>query len=106
MRSGQSGHYSILGGITSERSRWFTSASFPQSALSKLGREAVARYYASLLRGAHDCLAVGAFTDSRLEGYLFGGVFRGAVTGFIRDHIQGVLRASAPTEPRRNSSFR
>ena len=35
--------------------------SFPQSALLKLGREAVARYYALLLRGAHDCLALGAF---------------------------------------------
>lgn len=73
-------------------------ASFPESALSGLGREAVERYYSWLLTGHHDCVALGAFTDDKLEGYLFGGVFRGALAGFIRRNV-GYLAWRVCTRP-------
>lgn len=57
---------------------------FPDSALSKLGREAVRRYYEWQLTGPHDVHAVGAFIDGRLAGFCFGGRFRGALIGFLR----------------------
>ncbi|HZW04012.1 MAG TPA: GNAT family N-acetyltransferase [Anaerolineaceae bacterium] len=57
---------------------------FPDSALSKLGAEAVRRYYEWQLTGPHDVHAVGAFTGDRLAGFCFGGRFRGALVGFLR----------------------
>lgn len=57
---------------------------FPDSALSKLGGEAVRRYYEWQLTGPHDAHAVGAFIDDCLSGFCFGGRFRGALIGFLR----------------------
>lgn len=60
-------------------------AAFPKSALTHLGQEAVRRYYEWQLTGPHDCLAIGAFDEQRrLLGFCFGGVFRGALSGFVQ----------------------
>lgn len=56
---------------------------FPDSALTKLGQEAVRRYYEWQLIGPHDCLAIGTFDNDTLIGICFGGVFRGALGGFL-----------------------
>jgi ribosomal protein S18 acetylase RimI-like enzyme len=61
-------------------------AAFPDSALTRLGREAVRRYYEWQLLGPHDAAVFGAFQGSTLVGFCFGGTFRGATTGFIRRH--------------------
>ena len=59
-------------------------AAFSTSPLTLLGREAVRRYYAWLLGGPHDVTAVGAFSSGQCVGFSFGGVFRGAMTGFLK----------------------
>ncbi len=57
---------------------------FPKSALTLLGAESVRRYYEWQIVGPHDCLALGAFGESgRLVGFCFGGIFRGALSGFL-----------------------
>jgi len=57
---------------------------FPRSALTRLGKEAVRRYYEWQLLGPHDSVALGAVVDGELVGFCFGGVFRGALSGFVR----------------------
>lgn len=59
-------------------------AAFPDSAITLLGEEAARRYYHWLLAGPHDCLAVCAVDGQDLSGFLFGGTFRGAMTGFLK----------------------
>jgi ribosomal protein S18 acetylase RimI-like enzyme len=59
-------------------------AAFPQSALTSLGSEAVRRYYEWLFLGPHSAVALGAWVKSDLVGFCFGGIFRGAMSGFIR----------------------
>ncbi len=61
-------------------------ASFPESALTKLGQGAVERYYRWQLLGPHDCTALGVWTGHRLVGFCFGGVFRGALGGFVQEN--------------------
>jgi len=56
---------------------------FPKSALTRLGSASVMRYYRWQLEGPHECLAVGWFEDDRLLGFLFGGKFRAATSGFL-----------------------
>lgn len=56
---------------------------FPESALSKLGLEATRRYYEWQLLGPHDTYAIGVFENDLLLGFCFGGVFRGALNGFL-----------------------
>lgn len=56
---------------------------FPESALTKLGREAVRRYYEWLITGPHEALNIGAYDQDNLLGFCFGGVFRGAMGGFL-----------------------
>lgn len=52
--------------------------SFPDSALTKLGSEAVRRYYLWLMTGPHDSVNVGAFDGSNaLIGFCFGASFVG-----------------------------
>lgn len=63
-------------------------AAFPDSALSKLGTEAVRRYYEWQLLGPHDSVALAAILDGELVGFCFGGVFRGALSGFVRKNRQ------------------
>lgn len=57
---------------------------FPDSALTKLGTEAVRRYYHWLLSGPHDSVCLGAFNGSDMLGFCFGGIFRGALSGYVR----------------------
>ena len=59
-------------------------AAFRTSALTQLGAGAVRRYYVWQLTGPHDVVALGAWLDGELRGYCFGGVFRGATSGFVR----------------------
>lgn len=59
---------------------------FPGSALTALGDEAVRRYYLWQIDGPHDCTALKATVDGRLSGFCFGGVFRGALGGFLQAH--------------------
>ena len=56
---------------------------FPEGALSRLGHDAVKRYYEWQLIGPHDCLAAGAFQDNILEGFIFSGIFRGSLSGYV-----------------------
>lgn len=67
-----------LGGVASVHM-----AAFPDSALARLGLEAVRRYYAWLLEGPHDAVRLGAWAGTELVGFCFGGIFRGAMTGFL-----------------------
>lgn len=65
---------------------------FPASALTALGKGAVERYYAWQLNGPHDVVALGASIDARLVGFCFGGVFRGALSGFVRANRAFLIR--------------
>jgi ribosomal protein S18 acetylase RimI-like enzyme len=57
---------------------------FPESALTKLGTEAVRRYYEWQLNGPHDCYAIGIFDrEDNLVGFCFAGVFRGSLSGYL-----------------------
>jgi ribosomal protein S18 acetylase RimI-like enzyme len=57
---------------------------FKDSALTKLGKGAVRRYYHWQLYGPHDVFAIGAFRGNSLVGFCFSGLFRGALSGFIK----------------------
>jgi ribosomal protein S18 acetylase RimI-like enzyme len=57
---------------------------FPTAATTRLGRGAVLRYYQWQLLGPHDVVALGAFRDGQLAGFCFAGVFRGALSGYLR----------------------
>lgn len=56
---------------------------FPESSLTKLGLEAVRRYYVSQMDGANDCLAIGAFQNNSMIGFIYAGIFHGVLTGFV-----------------------
>ena len=71
---------------------------FPHSALGKLGHETVRRYYDWQLTGPHDVVAIGAFSGDLLVGFCFGGVFRGAASGFIRTN-RGFLAGRLLRQP-------
>jgi ribosomal protein S18 acetylase RimI-like enzyme len=67
---------------------------FPDSALTALGDEAVRRYYRWQLTGPHDAVALAAFDGSEVVGFCVAGVFRGALSGFLRANrlfLLGVL---------------
>lgn len=59
---------------------------FPKSALSRLGVPVVHRYYLWQLEGPHDAIAVGAFVHGNCTGFCFAGMFRGAMSGFLRNN--------------------
>lgn len=59
-------------------------AAFPDSIMTKLGEEAVSRYYLWLLQGPHEMYALGAVLDGELAGFLFGGIAPDAIPGFMR----------------------
>jgi len=59
---------------------------FPDSALSMLGTEAVRRYYEWQLVGPHEVTAISAYINTELVGFCFGGMFRGALSGFVRNN--------------------
>ncbi len=56
---------------------------FPDSALTKLGAEAVRRYYEWQFVGPHDMVPLGAYIGGEMQGFCFGGIFRGALSGFL-----------------------
>jgi ribosomal protein S18 acetylase RimI-like enzyme len=59
------------------------SLAFTDSALTKLGSEAVRRYYEWQLIGPHDSVNLGVFDENQLVGFCIGGVFRGSLGGFL-----------------------
>jgi len=61
-------------------------AAFPHSALTMLGAETVRRYYQWQLDGEPEAVGFGAFEGDELLGYCFGGIFRGATSGFLRQN--------------------
>lgn len=75
-------------------------AAFADSALTRLGTEAVRRYYEWQLCGPHEVAALAAWLAGQpdqpptLAGFCFGGVFRGATGGFVRKnrvYLAGLL---------------
>jgi ribosomal protein S18 acetylase RimI-like enzyme len=72
---------------------------FPDAALTQFGAEAVRSYYAWQLDGARDCSCIGAFVDTQLAGYCFGGVFRSSEAGFFLKNLY-YLGWSVITHPR------
>src|SRR5688572_22400411 len=59
-------------------------AAFPDSALGRLGPEAVRRSYRWQLEGPHDVVALAAHRRGQLVGFLVGGTFSGSLIGFVR----------------------
>lgn len=59
-------------------------AAFPESALTKLGKAAVHRYYEWQFTGPHELTVLGAFMEKQLVGFCFGGTFHGAMSGFLQ----------------------
>lgn len=59
-------------------------ASFPVSAMTRLGREAVRRYYLWQLEGPHEHYFRGAWEDGGLVGFCVSGISRGALAGYLR----------------------
>lgn len=57
---------------------------FKDSALTKLGKEAVKRYYRWLITGPHYALNIVACQNEQVVGFCNGGIFNGALSGFIR----------------------
>jgi len=57
---------------------------FPDSTLTALGRDVLERYYAWLLDETHDAQLMGAWNGQQLAGFCAAGVFRGAMSGFLR----------------------
>jgi len=61
-------------------------AAFPNTALSRLGEGTVRRYYLWQMRGPHGVSGLVALVREARVGFLIGGVFQGALTGFLRRH--------------------
>lgn len=57
---------------------------FPDSALTRLGSEAVRRYYEWMLLGPYDQAALAAWINGKIVGFLFGGCYRGSMEGFMK----------------------
>lgn len=58
---------------------------FPDSAITRLGQEAIKRYYHWLLSGPHpEAFRIGLFDDNQLLGFCFGGRFNSATGGFLQ----------------------
>ncbi len=58
-------------------------AAFSRSALTRLGLEAVRRYYLWQLEGPHEHWFRGARVEERLVGFCVSGISRGALSGFL-----------------------
>jgi len=57
---------------------------FPKSAITALGPDVVERYYEWLLDGPHSAAIMGAWQGERIVGFCAGGIYRGALNGFLR----------------------
>lgn len=71
---------------------------FPNSALTSLGEAPLKRYYEWLLTGPHDAVCLKAVMDDVVVGFCFGGIFRGAVGGFLQKN-KGYLFYHVITHP-------
>ncbi len=58
-------------------------AAFPESALTRLGNDAVRCYYQWQFEGPHQAAYLGAWVDGVAAGFCIGGVFQGALSGFL-----------------------
>lgn len=56
---------------------------FPESSLTRLGIEAVRRYYAQQMVETNDCLAMGAFQEDGMAGFIYAGIFHGVLNDFL-----------------------
>lgn len=65
---------------------------FPNSALSRIGSIAVTKYYEWQLMGPHDTVCLGAYSGEELVGFCFGGIFRGALGGFLEKNKKLLIR--------------
>jgi ribosomal protein S18 acetylase RimI-like enzyme len=65
---------------------------FPDSALTRLGREAVYRYYEWQLFGPHEHHFIGVFDQQSLVGFAIGGKSHGALAGFVRKNKWFLVR--------------
>lgn len=72
---------------------------FPDAALTAFGPEALRRYYHWLLDGPHDAALTGAWQHQSLVGFCAAGVFRGAMSGFLRAN-RAYLAAHVLRHPR------
>ena len=61
-------------------------AALPGSFLTRFGHDAIERYYYWQFTKAYDIVALGAFNDIELMGFCFGGIFKGAMAGFLFDN--------------------
>lgn len=57
---------------------------FPDSVLTRLGLDALSRYYLWQVEGPHQVDAFGVVVQGRLLGLVVGGRFRGSMIGFIK----------------------
>jgi len=73
-------------------------AAFPRSAMTKLGKEAIKRYYLWQLIGPYETYTTGAWADSRLMGFCFGGIHPTAISGFLAKN-KGFLAWRLLTHP-------
>jgi phenylacetate-CoA ligase len=55
----------------------------PESPISLLGKGAVRRFFEWQMIGPHSASAFGAFIGEACVGFCFGGIFRGATSGFL-----------------------
>jgi ribosomal protein S18 acetylase RimI-like enzyme len=62
-------------------------AAYVGNALSILGSETVRRYYSSLHHGPFELVALGAFVETRLWGFLYGGMLRGEMSYFLSRNL-------------------
>ena len=67
---------------------------FPRSTITAMGAEAVRRYYAWQMDGERVTPLV-VESDRRIVGFCFGGVFRGAMSGFLRRNALFLAAAAA-----------
>ena len=65
---------------------------FPNSALTKLGFEPVRRYYEWQMIGPHETLIIGAFNEGKMVGFCVGGIFRGALGGYLDKNRNFLIR--------------
>jgi ribosomal protein S18 acetylase RimI-like enzyme len=72
---------------------------FRDSAITAFGDEAIRRYYTWLMDGPHDAALTGAWQGDRLVGFCAAGVFRGAMSGFLRANRR-YLALHIATHPR------
>lgn len=71
---------------------------FPERALTSLGERCVFRYYQTLLENPRYSLAIGAFRQGKIIGYLFGGETGGLLPLFLKKNA-GYLAFYLLTHP-------